>query len=69
MTKAKLRKMIRRLERENFALIIECNAARARAGEAQEALNDLPRGFHYFIGGKPLFGALNPDDKSSALDG
>jgi hypothetical protein len=44
MTKAKLRKHIRRLERENLQLIIEANAARARAGEAQEALAQWPMG-------------------------
>jgi hypothetical protein len=41
MSKNKLRKKVRRLKRENLALIIECNAAMARAGEAAEGLRDL----------------------------
>jgi hypothetical protein len=41
MTKAKLRKKIRRLKKKNLALIIECNAARVRAGEAAEDIQEL----------------------------
>jgi hypothetical protein len=40
-TKAKLRRKIRRLKERELALIIECNAARARAGQAAEALDEL----------------------------
>lgn len=35
---AKLRRKVRRLKRENLALIIEANAARVRAGQANEKL-------------------------------
>jgi hypothetical protein len=44
MTKAKLRKRIRRLERENLHLIIEANAARARAGEWYQAAMEADAG-------------------------
>lgn len=40
-TKAELLRQIKKLKRENLALIIECNAAMARAGAAHEALNDI----------------------------
>lgn len=49
MSKTKrLRKTIRQLKRENLQLIIEANAARARAGEAQEALSQWLMGSHTF---------------------
>lgn len=38
-SKAKLRRKIRKLKKRELALTIECNAARARAGEAAEALS------------------------------
>lgn len=40
---SKLRRKVRRLKRENLNLIIEVNAARVRAGEAHEALEDWGR--------------------------
>lgn len=39
-SKAKLRRKIKRLKKRELDLIIECNAARARAGEARETLDD-----------------------------
>jgi len=39
-TKRELLLKIKRLKRENDALIAECNAARARAGEANEAFRN-----------------------------
>lgn len=40
MRKSTLKKIIRKLEKENIKLIAECNAARARAGEAWEIVED-----------------------------
>lgn len=48
-TKAQLRRKIRRLKKRELELIIECNAARARAGEAAEALDEL-----VFLRGEPI---------------
>lgn len=50
MSKAKLRKKIKRLKKRELALITECNAARARAGELWERFEPTEQSIYYLDG-------------------